>query len=257
VSVAFLPPEDEIFVAPQPKIADIVALVCADYDVSRLELLSPRRMKSLVEPRHVAMFLACRLTARSLPEIGQRLRRDHTTVIHGRDAIAVRIAFDRAFAARVERLARACRLKAAETQLTQTQRQLAEAERLAEAAEEENCRIEETRQEIASLLDELNAAQLRKLQSEAQAAQCAATLEREARELAARLAHTGPGRERDSLIERALALKDPRFDELARRHAFRLRSVDTHAERAASEGVAKALSRLSLIFKETHHGQPS
>ena len=37
----------------------------------------------LARPRQIAMFLAKRLTTRSLPEIGRRFaNRDHTTVIH-------------------------------------------------------------------------------------------------------------------------------------------------------------------------------
>jgi len=46
-------------------------------------MLSQRRSRPLARPRQVAMYLAKKLTTRSLPEIGRRFaNRDHTTVIH-------------------------------------------------------------------------------------------------------------------------------------------------------------------------------
>ena len=46
-------------------------------------MLSQRRSRPLARPRQVAMFLAKKMTTRSLPEIGRRFaNRDHTTVIH-------------------------------------------------------------------------------------------------------------------------------------------------------------------------------
>ena len=46
-------------------------------------MLSPRRSRPLARPRQVAMYMAKKLTTRSLPEIGRKFaNRDHTTVIH-------------------------------------------------------------------------------------------------------------------------------------------------------------------------------
>ena len=46
-------------------------------------MLSPRRSRPLARPRQMAMYLAKKLTSRSLPEIGRKFsNRDHTTVIH-------------------------------------------------------------------------------------------------------------------------------------------------------------------------------
>ena len=46
-------------------------------------MLSQRRSRPLARPRQLAMYLAKKLTTRSLPEIGRRFsNRDHTTVIH-------------------------------------------------------------------------------------------------------------------------------------------------------------------------------
>jgi chromosomal replication initiator protein len=51
--------------------------------VSKTELLSNRRTRTIVKPRQIAMYLAKVMTPRSLPEIGRRFGgRDHTTVLH-------------------------------------------------------------------------------------------------------------------------------------------------------------------------------
>jgi len=53
------------------------------FNISLTEMLSQRRSRPLARPRQIAMYLAKKLTTRSLPEIGRRFaNRDHTTVIH-------------------------------------------------------------------------------------------------------------------------------------------------------------------------------
>lgn len=65
------------------KIDDILRVISRHYGVTRGDILSERRNRSIVLPRQVGMYLAKRLTARSLPEIGRRFGgRDHTTVLH-------------------------------------------------------------------------------------------------------------------------------------------------------------------------------
>lgn len=65
------------------KIEDILKVISRHYGVTRSDILSERRNRSIVLPRQVGMYLAKRLTARSLPEIGRRFGgRDHTTVLH-------------------------------------------------------------------------------------------------------------------------------------------------------------------------------
>jgi chromosomal replication initiator protein len=65
------------------KIDDILKVVGRHYNVARSDLLSPRRARSIVVPRQIGMYLAKKLTARSLPEIGRRFGgRDHSTVLH-------------------------------------------------------------------------------------------------------------------------------------------------------------------------------
>ncbi|MFD9899821.1 chromosomal replication initiator protein DnaA [Mesorhizobium sp. UC74_2] len=65
------------------RIEDIQRIVARHYNVSKTELLSNRRTRTIVKPRQVAMYLSKVLTPRSLPEIGRRFGgRDHTTVLH-------------------------------------------------------------------------------------------------------------------------------------------------------------------------------
>ena len=65
------------------KIDDILKIIGRHFNVGRTDLLSPRRARSVVVPRQIGMYLAKKLTARSLPEIGRRFGgRDHSTVLH-------------------------------------------------------------------------------------------------------------------------------------------------------------------------------
>lgn len=65
------------------KIEDILRIISRHYGVSKSDLLSQRRHRSVVWPRQIGMYLAKQMTARSLPEIGRRFgNRDHTTVLH-------------------------------------------------------------------------------------------------------------------------------------------------------------------------------
>jgi chromosomal replication initiator protein len=65
------------------RIEEIIKTVSRHFGVSKPDILSQRRHRSVVWPRQVGMYLAKQLTARSLPEIGRRFgNRDHTTVLH-------------------------------------------------------------------------------------------------------------------------------------------------------------------------------
>ena len=65
------------------RIEDIQRIVARHYNVSKTELLSNRRTRTIVKPRQIAMYLSKIMTPRSLPEIGRRFGgRDHTTVLH-------------------------------------------------------------------------------------------------------------------------------------------------------------------------------
>lgn len=64
-------------------IDEIQRAVSSHFDVKQIDLISERRAVAIARPRQIAMYLAKRLTTRSLPEIGRKFgNRDHSTVIH-------------------------------------------------------------------------------------------------------------------------------------------------------------------------------
>lgn len=80
-------------------IEDIQRAVARDYNVSCTDLRSARRTANIVRPRQFAMYLAKKLTLRSLPEIGRKFGgRDHTTVLHAVRKMEALIAKDPALA---------------------------------------------------------------------------------------------------------------------------------------------------------------
>jgi chromosomal replication initiation ATPase DnaA len=65
-------------------VEDIIRDVCERRDVSRDDLLSPRRQTNVVRARQEAMWLVRHKTGLSLPNIARRFGgRDHTTILHG------------------------------------------------------------------------------------------------------------------------------------------------------------------------------
>ena len=65
--------------------------VALAYGVKMEDILSKERTQTLVTPRQVAMFLSCKLTTRSLQEIGRSFGKTHATVYHGAQTIQKRI----------------------------------------------------------------------------------------------------------------------------------------------------------------------
>ena len=64
-------------------IDEIQKLVSQHFELKPLDLVSARRSRAVARPRQIAMYLAKRLTTRSLPENGRKFGgRDHSTVIH-------------------------------------------------------------------------------------------------------------------------------------------------------------------------------
>jgi Bacterial dnaA protein helix-turn-helix len=61
----------------------IIAEVAAKYDVPVKDILSDRRAKVLIPPRHEAMYRCVAETPLSLPAIGRIFHRDHTSIGHG------------------------------------------------------------------------------------------------------------------------------------------------------------------------------
>ena len=64
-------------------IEEIQRTVAEHYNMRLSDMLGPKRHRTIARPRQMAMYLAKKLTTRSLPEIGRRFGgRDHTTVMH-------------------------------------------------------------------------------------------------------------------------------------------------------------------------------
>jgi chromosomal replication initiator protein len=64
-------------------IEEIQKVVASHYNIKVSEIKSSRRLKVLVLPRQIAMYLSRQLTSSSYPEIGDRFGgKDHSTIIH-------------------------------------------------------------------------------------------------------------------------------------------------------------------------------
>jgi chromosomal replication initiator protein len=87
-------------------IEDIQRRAAEFYRLDIRDFCSPQRARRVARPRQVAMYLARKLTSRSLPEIGRRFGgRDHTTVLHACRRIAELCAEDSTFRQEVDFLA--------------------------------------------------------------------------------------------------------------------------------------------------------
>jgi chromosomal replication initiator protein len=85
-------------------------VVARHYNMSVQQLLERTRRHSIARPRQVAMYLACKMTHASLPDIGQRFGGfDHTTIMYARDRIAALSETDPNLKAELEGIARAVR----------------------------------------------------------------------------------------------------------------------------------------------------
>ena len=85
-------------------VGTIIRAVSSHYGIGTVDLLSERRHRDYARPRQVAMYLAKSLTLQSLPQIGKRFHRDHTTVIHAVRRIEALKASDPVLAGDVARL---------------------------------------------------------------------------------------------------------------------------------------------------------
>ncbi len=69
--------------------------VAAYYNIRRSDIVGKKRVKQIVFPRQIAMYLARELTESSLPKIGKEFGgKDHTTVLHAIDKIEKQLAED-------------------------------------------------------------------------------------------------------------------------------------------------------------------
>jgi hypothetical protein len=76
-----------------PTIQNIQNVVANNFDITVIDMVSARRTKHLILPRHIALYLAKTLTKFSYPVIGRYFGgRDHSTIIHAVEKIEARMA---------------------------------------------------------------------------------------------------------------------------------------------------------------------
>ena len=98
-----LVPIESVEIPREVPLREIVHFVSERRGVAVRELYSPRRTQRVAHPRQEIMWLADKLTMCSLPQIGRHLgKRDHTTIIHGRDKIERDMAENPAYRAEME-----------------------------------------------------------------------------------------------------------------------------------------------------------
>jgi chromosomal replication initiator protein len=98
-------PGDDSLAAPKtlPTIDRIQDVVARRWGVTAEQLRSKARIKTLVIPRQIAMYLARDLLQMQLIEIGHAFGgRDHSTVIHSVDKVQRQMSRDRGFRDRIE-----------------------------------------------------------------------------------------------------------------------------------------------------------
>jgi chromosomal replication initiator protein len=87
-----------------PDVPGIIGKVAAAFGVTVKELTGPSRLRRVLVPRQVAMFLAREACGLSFPRLAAAFARDHTTVLHAVRKIAAELGEDERLAAVVRRL---------------------------------------------------------------------------------------------------------------------------------------------------------
>ncbi len=87
-----------------PDVPGIIGKVAAAFGVTVKELSGPSRLRRVLVPRQVAMFLARETCGLSFPRLAAAFGRDHTTVLHAVRKIEAELATDVRLAAVVKRL---------------------------------------------------------------------------------------------------------------------------------------------------------
>lgn len=106
-----IPPDfDDDDLAPKTMmIRRIQQLVCREFKIDMRDLLSPSRKVSYVIARQAGYYLARHLTILSMPAIGRKFHRDHTSILHGIRVTTHRIVTDKALARSIQRIREQCR----------------------------------------------------------------------------------------------------------------------------------------------------
>ena len=73
-------------------VKEIKKIVSDYYGIEVSALSSKNRSKFISKARHIAMYLSCEYSKKSVTEIGLEFNRDHSSIIHGRDKVKEEIA---------------------------------------------------------------------------------------------------------------------------------------------------------------------
>ena len=93
------------YIARALDVSAIVKRVAVAFGVDEKAMLGASRLRGVLKPRQVAMYLARELTGLSLPRIGAAFGgRDHTTVLHSCRKVEEELANDVALAKQVSEL---------------------------------------------------------------------------------------------------------------------------------------------------------
>lgn len=82
----------------------IFKVVAEHFNITIDDLRSAKRNRSLVQPRHIAMYLAREMTTESLSDIGRAFGKDHTSVLYAYEKIREEIYANQAIARLVDEL---------------------------------------------------------------------------------------------------------------------------------------------------------
>lgn len=111
-------PRPQLEAPPPPPplipVAKIIAVVSGEFCFTAEQIKGEARTQKITLARHTAMYLASRITKKSLSQLGRQYfgDRDHSTVIHAMHRIAALIAVDPTMRNRVELLERRIRNQA-------------------------------------------------------------------------------------------------------------------------------------------------
>lgn len=75
-------------------IEDVQRKVCSKFDITMTEMLSVSAKARVFRPRQLAVYIARDITGASLPELGMKFCRDHTTILHSTRKITARLVQD-------------------------------------------------------------------------------------------------------------------------------------------------------------------
>lgn len=76
------------------RVVEIQRITAHYFGIAQIHITGKRRDEKMVEPRHIAMYLAHKYTPLTLPVLGHLFLKDHSTVMHAVEKISVRMEVD-------------------------------------------------------------------------------------------------------------------------------------------------------------------